>query len=170
MLIVYTGDGKGKTEAAFGLALRALGRGLKVGIVQFIKNKERISGEIIAVDKYRLPLDVYILGAGFTWEKPRNFKSHKEAAETAWKKAVELLEKDYDLIILDELNVVLKENLLNLDTVLETLIRFKDKKHICITGRGAPKKIIEMGDYVTEFVELKHPFKKGAKAQLGIDL
>ncbi len=169
MLIVYTGDGKGKTEAAFGLALRALGRGLKVGIVQFIKNKKKISGERIAIEKYKLPLDIYVLGAGFIWQEPKEFSSHEEAAKIAWNKAVELLNGEYDLVILDELNVALKENLLDVSTVAETLANFKNKKHICVTGRGAPKEIIEIGDYVTEFKEIKHPLKKGINAQVGID-
>ena len=169
MLIIYTGKGKGKTEAAFGLALRALGRGLKVGVVQFIKSMENASGEVVAIKKYKLPIDVFVSGAGFLWQKPKNFKSHKEAAEAAWKKSIELLEKDYDLVVLDELNVALRENLLDLNTVLETISKFKEKKHICITGRGAPKELIEIGDYVTEFDEIKHPFKKGIQAQRGID-
>jgi len=169
MILVYTGNGKGKTEAAFGLALRALGSGLKVAVVQFMKNESWWSGEREAVKKFGIPIDIYVMGAGFSWETPKDFPSHKKAAEEAWEKCKVLLNSETDLVICDEINVVMSLNMLSVNEVVNYLKNKKENKYICLTGRNAPKEIIEIADYVTDFIEVKHPFKKGIKALKGID-
>ncbi len=169
MILVYTGNGKGKTEAAFGLALRAVGAGLKVAIVQFIKNEGWFSGEREAIKKFNIPIEIYVMGAGFSWEAPKGFPSHKKAAEEAWEKSKDLMNSDADLIICDEINVAMSLNMLQVDEVVEFIKNKREEKHICLTGRNAPQEIIKVADYVTDFVEIKHPFNKGIKAIKGID-
>ena len=172
MIIVYTGDGKGKTEAAFGLALRAVGTGLKTAIVQFMKTEEWWSGERNAIRLYSIPIDIYIMGAGFSWDRPKGFKSHEESAKKAWEKVKSLIRKGMEIIICDEINVALKLGFLNINEVcslIESSFKERKDRHICMTGRDAPKDILEISDYVTEFVEVKHPFSKGIKAIKGID-
>ncbi len=169
MIIVFTGDGKGKTEAAFGLALRALGNGLKVSVVQFMKTEEWKSGEREALRTYSIPLDVYVMGAGFCWDKPKMYKSHKEAASHAWNKVKELFERGYDMVICDEINVAISLKLLDENEVLDFVSKLNKDKHICLTGRNAPLKVIEEADYVKAFVSIQHPFDMGIKAIRGID-
>lgn len=168
LIHVYTGNGKGKTSAAFGLALRAMGRGLKVYVIQFIKGGFDY-GELYIVDK--LPgLILKAFGRGrFVTEKPPNKKDVRLAGE-----ALALAEKivksgEYDIVILDEINVALNLKLVNLNEVLE-LIKNKPKHvELILTGRYAPKEIIEAADYITEMKEVKHPFNKGYQARKGIE-
>jgi cob(I)alamin adenosyltransferase len=165
---VYTGDGKGKTSAAFGLALRAIGRGLKVYIIQFIKGGFDY-GELYVVDK--LPnITLKAFGRGkFVTQQPPSEEDVKLAEE-----ALQLAEKiiksgEYDLVILDEINVALSLKLISLEKVLE-LIKGKPKHvELVLTGRYAPKEIIDAADLVTEMREVKHPFKKGCQAREGIE-
>jgi cob(I)alamin adenosyltransferase len=165
---VYTGDGKGKTSAAFGLALRAIGRGLKVYIIQFIKGGFDY-GELYVIDK--LPnLTLKAFGRGkFVTRQPPSEEDVKLAEE-----ALHLAEKTiksgkYDLVILDEINVALNLKLISLEKVLE-LIKNKPKHvELVLTGRYAPQEIIEVADLVTEMREVKHPFKKGCQAREGIE-
>ncbi|MEM3770548.1 MAG: cob(I)yrinic acid a,c-diamide adenosyltransferase [Candidatus Bathyarchaeia archaeon] len=165
---VYTGDGKGKTSAAFGLALRAIGRGLKVHIIQFIKGGFDY-GELYVVD--RLPnLTLKAFGRGkFVTTQPPSEEDVKLAEE-----ALKLAEKtiksgEYDLVILDEINVALNLKLISLEKVLE-LIKGKPKHvELVLTGRYAPKEIIDVADLVTEMREVKHPFKRGCQAREGIE-
>ncbi|MEM3579689.1 MAG: cob(I)yrinic acid a,c-diamide adenosyltransferase [Candidatus Bathyarchaeia archaeon] len=165
---VYTGDGKGKTSAAFGLALRAIGRGLKVYIIQFIKGGFDY-GELYIVD--RLPnLTLKAFGRGkFVTTQPPSEEDVKLAEE-----ALRLAEKtiksgEYDLVILDEINVALNLKLISLEKVLE-LIESKPKHvELVLTGRYAPKEIIDVADLVTEMREVKHPFKRGCQAREGIE-
>ena len=165
---VYTGNGKGKTSAAFGLALRAIGRGLKVYIVQFIKGGFDY-GELYVVD--RLPnLKLKAFGRGeFVTEKPPG-KEDVELAQEALALAEEVVKNGgYDIVILDEINVALNLKLVNLNEVLE-LIKNKPKHvELILTGRYAPKEIIEAADLVTEMKEVKHPFNKGYEARKGIE-
>ena len=165
---VYTGDGKGKTSAAFGLALRAMGRGLKVYVVQFIKGGFDY-GELYVVDK--LPnLKLKAFGRGrFVTEKPPN-KEDVKLSEEALALAEQVVKNgEYDIIILDEINVVLNLKLISLEKVLE-LIKNKPKHvELILTGRYAPSEIIETADLVTEMKEVKHPFNKGYKAREGIE-
>ena len=165
---VYTGNGKGKTTAAFGLALRAIGRGLKVYIIQFIKGGFDY-GELYVVDK--LPnLTLKAFGRGeFVTEKPAE-KVDVEFAEEAMALAEEVVKSgEYDIVILDEINVALSLKLIKIEKVLEVI---KDKpKHVelVLTGRYAPNEIIEAADLVTEMKEVKHPFSKGFQARKGIE-
>jgi cob(I)alamin adenosyltransferase len=165
---VYTGNGKGKTSAAFGLALRAIGRGLKVYIIQFIKGGFDY-GELYIVDK--LPsLTLKAFGRGkFVTEKPAE-KVDVEFAEEALALAEEVVKSgEYDMVILDEINVALNLKLIEIEKVLELI---KDKpKHVelVLTGRYAPDEVIEAADLVTEMKEVKHPFNKGFQARKGIE-
>jgi cob(I)alamin adenosyltransferase len=165
---VYTGNGKGKTTAAFGLALRAIGRGLKVYIIQFIKGGFDY-GELYVVDK--LPnLKLKAFGRGkFVTEKPAE-KEDVKLAEEAWALAEEVvMSGEYDIVILDEINVALNLKLIKIEKVLE-LIKNKPKHvELVLTGRYAPDEIIEVADLVTEMKEVKHPFNKGYQARKGIE-
>jgi len=165
---VYTGDGKGKTSAAFGLALRAIGRGLKVYIIQFIKGGFDY-GELYIVD--RLPnLTLKAFGRGkFVIQQPPS-KEDVKLAEEAFRLAEKTVKSgEYDLVILDEINVALNLKLISLEKVLE-LIKSKPKHvELVLTGRYAPKEIIDVADLVTEMREVKHPFKRGCQAREGIE-
>lgn len=165
---VYTGEGKGKTSAAFGLALRAIGRGLKVYVIQFIKGGFDY-GELYMVDK--LPnLKLKAFGRGeFVTEKPPG-KEDVELAQEALALAEEVVKTgEYDIVILDEINVALNLKLINLDEVLE-LIKNKPKHvELILTGRYAPKEIIEAANLVTEMKKIKHPFNNGYEARKGIE-
>jgi cob(I)alamin adenosyltransferase len=165
---VYTGNGKGKTSAAFGLALRAMGRGLKVYVVQFIKGGFDY-GELYVVGK--LPnLKLKAFGRGeFVTEKPPG-KEDVELAQEALALA-ELVVKsgEYDIVILDEINVALNLKLINLDEVLELINNKPKHVELILTGRYAPSEIIKTADLVTEMKEVKHPFNKGYKAREGIE-
>lgn len=165
---VYTGNGKGKSSAAFGLALRAIGRGLKVYIIQFIKGGFDY-GELYIVDK--LPnLTLKAFGRGkFVTEKPPG-KADVELAEEALALAEEVVKSgEYDIVILDEINVALNLKLIQIEKVLE-LIKNKPKHvELVLTGRYAPNEIIEAADLVTEMKEVKHPFNKGFQARKGIE-
>jgi cob(I)alamin adenosyltransferase len=165
---VYTGNGKGKTSAAFGLALRAIGRGLKVYIIQFIKGGFDY-GEIYIVDK--LPnLTLKAFGRGkFVMTKPPE-KEDVRLAEEALKLAEKVVKSGkYDVVVLDEINVALSLKLINLKHVLE-LIECRPKHvELVLTGRGAPTEIVEMADLVTEMKEVKHPYKRGVQARKGVE-
>lgn len=165
---VYTGDGKGKTSAAFGLALRAIGRGLQVYIIQFIKGGFDY-GELYIIDKLpNLKLKAFGRGRFVTRQPPE--KVDVEFAEEAFQLAVEAVKSgDYDMVILDEINVALHLKLISLKKVLE-LIKNKPKHvELVLTGRYAPNEIIEIADLVTEMREVKHPYRKGCQARKGID-
>lgn len=165
---VYTGDGKGKTSAAFGLALRAIGRGLKVYIIQFIKGGFDY-GELYIIDKLpNLKLKAFGRGKFVTHQPPE--KVDIAFAEEAFQLADKVVKSgDYDMVILDEINVALNLKLISLKEVLE-LIRNKPKHvELVLTGRYAPNEIIEIADLVTEMKEIKHPYRKGCQARKGID-
>lgn len=165
---VYTGNGKGKSSAAFGLALRAIGRGLKVYIIQFIKGGFDY-GELYLVDK--LPnLTLKAFGRGkFVTAKPPE-KEDIKLAEEAFQLAKEVVESgEYDIVILDEINVALNLKLISLEKVLELIKRKPKHVELVLTGRYAPSQIIENADLVTEMKEVKHPFNKGYEARKGIE-
>lgn len=164
MIQIYTGNGKGKTTAAFGLAIRAFGRNKKVGIVQFAKPEE--SGEYITAKK--LGIEIYHFGfPGFIIKKPRD--GDYDQARQAWEKAKELISKDFDLIILDELNIALFYNLLDVKEVVEFLKLYRESREIVITGRYAKNEMVEISDLITEMVQVKHYFEKGIPAREGIE-
>jgi len=168
LIIVNTGTGKGKTTAALGLAFRALGQNLRVGIVQFIKGAIP-TGEAALVKQLNLPIDLFTLGDGFTWNT-QNREQDIATAQQAWEQAVALLhDPSYDMIILDELNIVLRYGYLPLETVLEALRHKRDRLHVVITGRHANKALVELADLVTEMRPVKHPYKTGIRAQKGVE-
>ena len=165
---VYTGNGKGKTSAAFGLALRAIGRGLKVYIIQFIKGGFDY-GELYVID--RLPnLTLKAFGQGkFITEFPPSSKDKEIAKETLQLAKKVVQSGEYDIVILDEINVALSLHLIKIEEVIE-LIKNKPKHvELVLTGRYAPKEIIEIADLVTEMKEIKHPFQKGIPPRKGIE-
>lgn len=168
LILVHTGAGKGKSTAAFGTALRALGRGYSVAMVQFIKGKWK-TGEVEAAKVFGKHFKIFTMGEGFTWDT-KNFEQDVKSAEAAWEKCVELLhDKEHEVVIFDEINYVMKYNFLDPKKVVRALGEKPALKHVILTGNGAPKKVIEAADLVTEMKCLKHPFQKGIVAQPGIE-
>ena len=169
LIIVNTGNGKGKTTAALGLAIRAWGQGLKVLILQFIKGSWKY-GELAAISKMDDNIVIMPLGEGFTNKNLEEKEKHKfvaiEALTTAEK---EVKSKKWDMIILDEINYALKYDLLELNSVLKLLDEKDSSLHLVLTGRDAKEEIISRADMVTEMKELKHHYKNGIKAQRGIE-
>ena len=165
LIIVHTGDGKGKTTAALGLALRAFGAGLQVLILQFIKGGQKY-GELDALKN--LQIEIRQCGLGFT--KSGEISEHKAAAQATLKIAQdEIISGNRDLIILDEINYAVKFNLITESEIFELIKKRPPKLHLLLTGRDALPKIIEIADLVTEMKLIKHPFQKGIKAQRGIE-
>jgi len=168
LLIVHTGKGKGKSTAAFGLLLRALGRGFKAGVVQFGKGAWD-TGERYAIDRFPGQVEWYALGEGFTWETQDRARD-VAAAERAWAKAQALMDDpSIRLLILDELNISLRYDHLDLQRVLEALARRRPDLHVVVTGRNAKPQLIEAADLVTDMTPVKHHFAAGVKAQEGIE-
>ncbi|PRY73443.1 cob(I)yrinic acid a,c-diamide adenosyltransferase [Halomonas ventosae] len=169
LLLVLTGPGKGKSSSGFGMAARALGHGMKVGVVQFIKGAFSTGEDAFFRD---LPnVDYHVMGEGYTWDTQDRERDVK-AAEAAWDVARRMLSDDsYHLVLLDELNIALRHDYLDLDTVLDDLQARPAMQHAIVTGRYAPKALIELADTVTEMKVVKHAFKdQGVKAQKGIEL
>ena len=171
LIIVFTGNGKGKTTAALGMAIRTLGHMKKVVIVQFIKGAWE-TGEEKALKSFSKGMKWHSLGEGFTWETQDRIRDEKLVRE-AWNLAKEYLEnKSYKLVILDEINVAIKLGYIESDEIINFIVGLKntENKHIVLTGRGAPNSIIEFADLVTEMSLIKHPFKdQGIKAQKCIE-
>ena len=168
LLIVHTGPGKGKSTAAFGLALRALGRGWRVGVVQFIKGAWE-TGERKAFERFADQMSWHTMGEGFTWETQDRARD-VAAASAAWGKALELM-KDHAIrmLILDELNIALRYDYLPLHDVVEALKARRGDLTIVVTGRNAKPELIEAADLVTEMTLVKHHFAAGVRAQEGIE-
>ena len=168
LLIVHTGKGKGKSTAAFGLMLRALGRGFRCGVVQFGKGAWQ-SGERTAAERFGDQVEWYTLGEGFTWETQDRARD-VEAAERAWAKTVELMANPaIRLIVLDELNIALRYDHLDIARIVTALQARRSDLHIVVTGRNAKPEMIEAADLVTEMTPVKHHFAAGVKAQEGIE-
>ena len=168
LLIVNTGPGKGKSTAAFGLALRMLGHGRRVGVVQFVKGAWH-TGEKDALEKFGDLMTWYTMGEGFTWET-QDLARDIAAAEAAWAKVRELMADDtIALLILDELNIALRYDYLPLAKVVAELQARRPDLHIVVTGRNAKPELVEAADLVTEMGAVKHHFKAGVKAQQGIE-
>lgn len=168
LLMVHTGSGKGKSTAAFGLALRMLGNNRRVGIVQFIKGGWS-TGEQPALAVFGDLVVWYTMGEGFTWET-QDLKRDIAAAERAWEKALELMaDETIALVVLDELNIALRYDYLDLDKVVRQLQARRPDLHVVVTGRNAKPALIEAADLVTEMTLVKHHFKAGVKAQSGIE-
>lgn len=168
LLIVHTGTGKGKSTAAFGLALRMLGRGHRVGVVQFIKGAWH-SAERDALAAFGDQVSWHTMGEGFTWET-QDIKRDIAAAERAWAKALELMtDPTFGLVILDELNIALRYEYLDLHAVVAALRQRRAGLHVVVTGRNAKPELTEAADLVTEMTLVKHHFAAGVKAQAGIE-
>jgi cob(I)alamin adenosyltransferase len=168
LLIVHTGTGKGKSTAAFGLALRMLGRGKRIGVVQFIKGAWH-SAERDALERFGDRVSWHSMGEGFTWET-QDLARDIAAAERAWGKARELMaDPSFALVILDELNIALRYDYLPLDTVIATLKARRPDLHVIVTGRNAKPALVQAADLVTEMTLVKHHFAAGVKAQAGIE-
>jgi cob(I)alamin adenosyltransferase len=166
LLLVNTGNGKGKSTAAFGVALRAIGQGLSVSVIQFIKGKWK-TGEMEAAR--RLGLELIPMGKGFTWDS-KNLEEDKALMREAWALASEkMLSGQYDLIILDEINYVLGYGYIAVDEVIRTLQSRPSHVHVVLTGRNAPEEVMALADCVTEMRDVKHPYRNGIPAQKGID-
>jgi cob(I)alamin adenosyltransferase len=168
LLIVHTGTGKGKSTAAFGLALRMLGRGHRVGVVQFIKGAWH-SAERDALVTFGDQVSWHTMGEGFTWDT-QDLKRDIAAAERAWGKALELMaDPTFALIILDELNIALRYEYLDLNAVIAALNARRAGLHVLVTGRNAKPELVAAADLVTEMTLVKHHFAAGVKAQAGIE-
>ncbi|EAU40437.1 cob(I)yrinic acid a,c-diamide adenosyltransferase [Fulvimarina pelagi HTCC2506] len=168
LVIVHTGKGKGKSTAGFGLVFRALGNGMKVGIVQFVKGKWE-TGERVALEKFSDQITITAMGDGFTWET-QDRQRDIEAARQAWERAKEMImDEEHDLVLLDELNIVLRYDYLDLNEIIEVLKAKPEMKHVVVTGRNAKDELVDFADLVTEMTMIKHPFRSGVKAQKGIE-
>ena len=173
LIIVHTGKGKGKSTAAFGLAMRALGNGMKIGIVQFVKGKWE-TGERKVLDQFADQVTIRAMGEGFSWDTQDRARDI-EAAESAWRESMRMIDAArgpapvYHMVILDELNIPLRYGHLDLDQVVEFLSHRPPDLHVVVTGRNAKAPLIEIADLVTEMTMVKHPFRAGVKAQKGIE-
>jgi cob(I)alamin adenosyltransferase len=168
LLIVNTGNGKGKTTAALGLAMRALGHGLKVCIIQFIKGSWKY-GELVSAKQLGELLDLHVMGKGFTW-KSQDLEADKKVAQEAWEFAKQVLaSEEYQMVVLDELTYLIKFDFIPETEVIDVLTKRRDNLHVVVTGRDASQALIDAADLVTEMIERKHPFKEGIKAQKGIE-
>ena len=168
LLIVHTGKGKGKTTAAIGLAVRCIGHGMKVGLVQFVKGVWQ-TGERRVLESFPELCIMKAMGEGFTWET-QDRQRDIAAARRAWETAQEMIaDPSFKMVILDELNIVLRYGYLAIDDVLPVLQGKPRDLHIVVTGRNANEQLIEAADLVTEMTVIKHPFRSGVKAQPGIE-
>ena len=168
LLLVHTGDGKGKSTAAFGMVARALGWNQKVGIVQYIKGKW-ITGERQFYKRFPESVRYEVMGEGFTWDTQDRARDIA-AAEAAWATSLEMLnDPELDLVILDELNIALRYDYLDIAKVVADLQARPRDKHVVVTGRNAKPELIAIADLVTEMTLVKHPFEQGIKAQRGVD-
>ena len=169
LVLVFTGDGKGKTTAALGLVLRTLGHGERVAVVQFIKGGWD-PGEARALARFGDDLHWHALGEGFTWETQDRARD-RQMVQKAWECSLDYLQMaERKLVVLDEVNVALKLGYLSVEQVLEGLTRRPPLTHVALTGRGAPKELLERADLVTEMTLVRHPFREqGVRAQAGIE-
>lgn len=167
-LLVNTGDGKGKSTAGFGTVLRALGCDWKVAIVLFVKGKWK-TGEREFFNRFPDLVDLRVMGEGFTWDT-QDREQDIRAARAAWEVSCEMMQSGkYQLVLLDELNIVLRSGYLPLEDVLAGLAARHVDTHVIVTGRNAPTELMDMADMVTEMKKIKHPFDVGVKATQGID-
>ena len=168
LVLVNTGDGKGKSTAAFGTALRAVGSGMKVAVVQFIKGEWK-TGEEQAAKAFGESLKFFPMGEGFTWDT-KDFQRDVAKADEAWQKCVEVLHDEvYELVIFDEINYCMQYGFVKPEVVIEELGKKPKDKHVFLTGGGAPEAIKEFADLVTEMKCIKHPYNEGIVAQRGIE-
>lgn len=168
LLIVHTGKGKGKTSAALGMVIRAIGHGMKVGVVQFVKGAMS-TGEKAVFDAFPDNVEFKPMGEGFTWDtqdRTRDIAAARAALDEVRRM---IADPSYHMVLADELNIALRYDYLPLDEVLAVLTGRDEMKHVIVTGRNAPEALIEAADLVTEMTMVKHPFRSGIKAQKGIE-
>lgn len=169
LLIVNTGKGKGKSTAAFGLVLRAVGHGMRVGVVQFIKGTWDTGEGRVLRERFADLVTYHVMGDGFTWDT-QDRRADTASARKAWDAALALIGDDrHDLVVLDELNIVLRYEYLPVDEVVAGLAARPAMKHVVVTGRNAPEALVAAADLVTEMEQVKHPYRSGVKAQRGIE-
>lgn len=169
VIVITTGNGKGKSSSGFGMVARALGHDMKVGIIQFIKGAMS-TGEEKFYRRFPDEVEYHVMGDGFTWNTQDREQDIKTAT-LAWDEAKRMLNNDsYDLVLLDELNIVLKYQYLPITDVISDLQKRPEMQHVVITGRGAKDELVEIADTVTEMNDVKHAFRSGIKAQKGIEL
>lgn len=168
LLLVLTGNGKGKSSSAFGMLARAMGHGMQCGVVQFIKGRNS-TGEELFFRRFAEQVRFHVMGEGFTWET-QDITRDIAHARAGWEEAKRMIaDPGYKMVMLDELNIVLRYDYLPLAEVLEVLKNRPSEKHIVVTGRNAKEELIEIADLVTEMELIKHPFRSGVKAQAGIE-
>ncbi len=168
LLIVHTGKGKGKTTAALGMVVRAIGHGMKVGVIQFVKGAMS-TGEKAVFDAFPEQVEFKPMGEGFTWDTQDRARDIA-TARAAWDEVKRMIaDPAYSMVLADELNVVLRYDYLPLEEVLDVLVAKPEDKHVIVTGRNAHERLIEAADLVTEMAQVKHPFRSGVKAQPGIE-
>ncbi len=168
LIIVHTGKGKGKSTAAFGMVFRAIGHGMRVGVVQFVKGAWG-TGERDVLEKFPDLVTIKAMGQGFTWDT-QDRQRDIAAAHAAWEEAKRMIaDPQYRMVLLDELNIVLRYDYLPLAEVIAFLKAKPHDTHVIVTGRNAKDELIEIADLVTEMTEIKHPFRTGVKAQAGVE-
>ncbi|MBT5433627.1 MAG: cob(I)yrinic acid a,c-diamide adenosyltransferase [Alphaproteobacteria bacterium] len=168
LIIVHTGKGKGKSSAAWGMALRCIGHGFKIGVVQFIKGRSE-TGETKLFALFPDQVTHKIMGEGFTWET-QDRERDVAAATAAWEESKAMMAyPEIHMVILDELNIALRYDYVDLDDVLDTLATKRTDLHVVITGRNAKPELIDLADLVTEMTLIKHPFREGVRGQIGVE-
>jgi cob(I)alamin adenosyltransferase len=168
LIIVHTGKGKGKSTAAFGMVLRCIGHGMKVGVVQFIKGKWD-TGERTVLEKFPDQIEIKALGEGFTWETQDRARDIA-FARAGWDEAKRMMmDESFEFVLMDEINIALRYDYLPIDEVIDFLKSKRPDLHVCLTGRNAKEELIAIADLVTEMEMVKHPFRDGVKAQAGVE-
>jgi cob(I)alamin adenosyltransferase len=168
LIIVHTGKGKGKSTAAFGMVFRCIGHGMKAGVVQFVKGAWA-TGERTVLEKFPELVTIKAMGEGFTWETQDRERDIAHA-RAGWEEAKRMIaDPQYKLVLLDELNIVLRYDYLPTEEIIAALRNKPADKHVIVTGRNAKDELIEIADLVTEMEQIKHPFRSGVKAQKGIE-
>ena len=169
IIIVHTGNGKGKSSSAFGMVARSLGHNMRVGVIQFIKGAIE-TGEEAFFRNFPDQVEFHVMGDGYTWDT-QNLEQDIKTARKAWAQAKKMLEDEsFDLLVFDELNIALNQRYLPVDEIISDLEKRPIMQHVVITGRAAPKELIETADTVTEMREIKHAYKAGIMAQKGVEL
>jgi cob(I)alamin adenosyltransferase len=167
VLVVITGNGKGKSTSGFGTVLRAIGHGQKAGVVQFIKGSKWECGEMNILKQFAV--QHHVMGTGFTWET-QSTETDLAAAKVAWQKSKEMLsDETLDIVLLDEMTYMVKYGYIELDDIIEALNNRPKMQHVLITGRACHRRLIDLADTVSEVQPIKHAFKAGVKAQKGLD-
>ena len=170
LIIINTGKGKGKSSAAFGMIFRCIAHDMKCGVVQFIKGGMSTGERDLILSKFQTTCEFHTMGEGFTWETQDKSRD-TEMALSAWEKAKDLIRDDRNkMILLDEINIALRYDYIDINDVVNFLINEKPKNtHVVLTGRNAKEEVIEIADLVTEMELIKHPFRSGIKAQIGVE-